>query len=154
MKTNKRGFALLLRRKNGRARFYPETIPPSLLHREGFTVIFHSVKCCDFLKSYTRSFLWLVFLLPVSYPSIPGSTQLPVISLIFFFFKFYFIWPRCTACGILFPQPGTEPVSPALGARSFNHWTTRKVLLLYLCKAKNTMLPPSWIKPLKSPRKA
>ena len=35
----------------------PETIPPSLLHTEGFTVLFLSVKCCDFLKYRTRSFL-------------------------------------------------------------------------------------------------
>lgn len=30
---NKGGFALLLRRKNGRVRFYPETIPPSVTQR-------------------------------------------------------------------------------------------------------------------------
>ena len=26
------------------------------------------------------------------------------------------------ACGILVPQPGIEPVSPALKAQSLNHW--------------------------------
>ena len=46
----------------------PETIPPSLLHTEGFTVLFLSVKCCDFLKYRTRSFLWLVSVLPISHP--------------------------------------------------------------------------------------
>ena len=30
------------------------------------------------------------------------------------------------ACGILVPQPGTEPRSPALGAGSVIHWTTRE----------------------------
>ena len=40
---------------------------------------------------------------------------------------FYFIfWLYCTACGILVPQPGIEPVSPAVEAQSLNHWTARK----------------------------
>ena len=35
---------------------------------------------------------------------------------------------RChAACGILVPQPGTEPVPPELGARSLSYWATRKV---------------------------
>ena len=32
-----------------------------------------------------------------------------------------------TAHGILVPQPGIEPVPPALEARSLNHCTTREV---------------------------
>ena len=31
------------------------------------------------------------------------------------------------ACGILVPQPGIEPVSPALEAWHCNHWTTKEV---------------------------
>ena len=31
------------------------------------------------------------------------------------------------ACGILAPQPRIEPMAPALGAQSLNHWTTREV---------------------------
>ena len=38
-------------------------------------------------------------------------------------------WPRCMACRILVPKPGTEPMSPALTAQSLNHWTTREVSL-------------------------
>ena len=30
-------------------------------------------------------------------------------------------------CGILVPWPGIKPMSPALGAWSLNHWTTRDV---------------------------
>ena len=41
-----------------------------------------------------------------------------------FFFSF---WPRCSACGILVPQPGIEPVPPAVEAQSLNHWTSREV---------------------------
>ena len=37
---------------------------------------------------------------------------------------------HCMACGILVPQPGIEPVAPALGAQSLNHWATREVLLM------------------------
>ena len=40
------------------------------------------------------------------------------LPLIFFFFFGY------EACGILVPEPGIEPVSPA---QSLNHWTTREV---------------------------
>ena len=37
------------------------------------------------------------------------------------------------ACGILVPQPGIEPVSPALEALSLNHWTAREVPVAVLC---------------------
>ena len=43
----------------------------------------------------------------------------------FYFILFY--WPRLAACGILVPQPGIEPVPPAVEARILNHWTTREV---------------------------
>ena len=39
----------------------------------------------------------------------------------------FFFWPCRTACGILVPQPGIEPASPALEAQSLDHWTTREV---------------------------
>ena len=31
------------------------------------------------------------------------------------------------ACGILVPQPGIEPMPPALEAQSLNHWSAREV---------------------------
>ena len=30
-----------------------------------------------------------------------------------------------TVCVILFPQPGIEPMPPALEAESLDHWTSR-----------------------------
>ena len=39
---------------------------------------------------------------------------------------FLFFWPCHLECGILAPQPGIEPVPPALEARSLNHWTARE----------------------------
>ena len=40
---------------------------------------------------------------------------------------FYFIfWLRRTACGILVPRPGIEPVPPAVEAQGPNHWTARE----------------------------
>ena len=36
------------------------------------------------------------------------------------------------AYGILVPQPGIEPVRPAVGMWSLNHWTTREVPCFYL----------------------
>ena len=41
-----------------------------------------------------------------------------------FFFLFFFL-PHGVACGILFPQPGIESETPALG---LNHYTVREVL--------------------------
>ena len=40
---------------------------------------------------------------------------------------------RCLlACGILVPRPGIELMPPALGVRSVNHWTARKVLFFLI----------------------
>ena len=38
----------------------------------------------------------------------------------------WFIWPCCTACGILVPQPGVEPQLSVVKVWSPNHWTTRE----------------------------
>ena len=51
-------------------------------------------------------------------------------SIFFFFFNIYlFIWLRwvLVSCSMWdpVPWPGTEPGSPALGAWSLSHWTTR-----------------------------
>ena len=35
---------------------------------------------------------------------------------------------HCMACRILVPQPGIEPVPPAIGVQSPNHWTHREFL--------------------------
>ena len=40
---------------------------------------------------------------------------------------FFFLGPYHVACGILVPQPGIEPLSPLLGARSLTHRTAREV---------------------------
>ena len=40
---------------------------------------------------------------------------------------FFFFWPRRVACRILVPGPGIEPMPPALGVQSLNHWTTGEV---------------------------
>ena len=50
------------------------------------------------------------------------GTEMDKENLVFFFF-----WPCHAACGILVPQPGIEPTSPALEARNLNHWTAREV---------------------------
>ena len=42
-------------------------------------------------------------------------------------FSFFFFWQCHVACGILFPWPGIEPISPALALQSLNHWTTSDV---------------------------
>ena len=45
----------------------------------------------------------------------------------FFLFFFLFFWLHSTACGILVPWPGIEPLPPAVEAQSLNHWTTGEV---------------------------
>ena len=40
---------------------------------------------------------------------------------------FFFFSPHYMVCGILVPQPGIEPRSPAFEARSLNHWTIGEV---------------------------
>ena len=63
------------------------------------------------------------------------SRSLWVIYFIFiFFFNFIFLLP-CTACGILVPRPGIEPMLPAVESQSLNHWTARdpvKSLAIYV----------------------
>ena len=47
---------------------------------------------------------------------------------------FFFFWSHCTACGILVPGPGIEPIHFALEALNLNHWTARKVPGEEVCK--------------------
>ena len=47
--------------------------------------------------------------------------------MIYLFFNFYLLATPCMACGILVPQPGIEPMSPAVETQSLNHWTAREV---------------------------
>ena len=55
------------------------------------------------------------------------TTGLPGKSLFLFSYLYIYFWPHCTACGILVSWPRIEPVIPALGVWSLNHWTTREV---------------------------
>ena len=55
------------------------------------------------------------------------------------FIFFNVLFTGHTACGLLVPQPGIEPMLPPLGAQSLNHWTTRKVPKRYILKEVNFM---------------
>ena len=49
--------------------------------------------------------------------------------------------PHGSACRILVPRPGIEPILPALGARSPNHWTAREVSTpLFLTSAEHLLV--------------
>ena len=50
-----------------------------------------------------------------------------------------------TACGILIPWPGVEPVSPALEVQSLNHWTAREIPHLFF--SENFCIFTSFVKP-------
>ena len=60
--------------------------------------------------------------------------------------RFFFLWPCPSACGILVPWPGMEPIPSTLEAWSLNHWTARevprKILLWVKCIEWSTMLDP------------
>ena len=45
------------------------------------------------------------------------------------YIKKNFFWPHSRACGILTPQPGIEPMRPAVEVWSLNHWTAREIPL-------------------------
>ena len=57
---------------------------------------------------------------------------------VFFFLTLIFIYlchrPGCAQHAALVPRPGIEPVPPALGEKSLNHWTIREVLPVGLLK--------------------
>ena len=56
---------------------------------------------------------------------------------------FFFFWPNHVAYRILVPQPGIKPVSPAVGAWSPNHWTSREVPTpLAFCLLPQPLLVP------------
>ena len=81
--------------------------------------------------------LWVVLPLKLYFEKI-RSVQVFHFSLLrhskIVFFKkpffFSFLWPHCAALGILVPQPGIEPVSPAMEVWSLNHWITRGVAMI------------------------
>ena len=52
----------------------------------------------------------------------------------------FFYWLHQEACGIRVPWPGTEPVPPALGAQSLNHWTTKEVCARVWCPQNGLMI--------------
>ena len=45
---------------------------------------------------------------------------------------FFYFGPHCAAYGILVPDQGIEPMSPAEEVQSPNHWTTRKLPSFFL----------------------
>ena len=56
-------------------------------------------------------------------------TLLPILKRCFTFILFFFFFLSChTACRIPVPQPGIEPIPPAVETWGLNHWTARAVL--------------------------
>ena len=61
------------------------------------------------------------------------------------FFVFFFGGggaPLRVVCGILVPQPGTEPGPTAVGAQSPHHWTAREVPGLFLTSGDSRICLP------------
>ena len=64
----------------------------------------------------------------------PSEVSKSHVNFLFFFLQGFFFcgaWgvgrKGYAACGILVPQPGIEPMPPALGQWSLKHWTTREI---------------------------
>ena len=66
---------------------------------------------------------------PVHIPLLVSFASHNSISFLFLYIYLFLSFGRTVSCGILLPQPGIDPASPALGAWSLNHWTTRAGLL-------------------------
>ena len=58
-------------------------------------------------------------------PAIPGDSSF-FFNICFYLFL-WLCWVLVAACGIYFPDQGSNPRPPALGAWSLSHWTTREV---------------------------
>ena len=54
------------------------------------------------------------------------TLKFPLISALFFTMFIYFR-PHLEACEIFVPQPGIEPVPPAVQVWRLNHWTAREI---------------------------
>ena len=62
------------------------------------------------------------------------TREFPARCILIIIINFFFFGCAAQLVGILVPQPGVEPVPPAVEARSLNHWTAREVA--HFCKKK------------------
>ena len=62
--------------------------------------------------------------------------------------ELHFLCFLAAPCGILVPQPGMEPVPPALGAQSPNPWTSGNSLVTLLCICLVARLCPTLCNPM------
>ena len=85
-----------------------------------------------------------------SCPTLPSLSPIWVYVIMLFFvfvfcFLFFFLqgfWPHRMACRILVPQPGIEPMPPAVEVRSPNHRTTREfpyVIMLNILEIQDNL---------------
>ena len=108
----------------------------SVMDREAWRATIHGVT-----KSWTRLSDWTELPeitkegKPFSYPL--KLTGFPILRNVYLclFKKKIFLGGHVWACGILASQPGTELVTPALGAQSqsLKRWTTREVPIYVFC---------------------
>ena len=65
---------------------------------------------------------------PKTINKIAISTYLTIIKYLFMYLCIYlFLFFGHTACGILVPWPGIEPVPPVVEVQSLNYWAAREV---------------------------
>ena len=85
-------------------------------------------------------FLVLCFILKFqcdySYSLKQGFQTFQILGTLFFIYSFFFFffpfWSYRVTWGILVPQPGIEPIPPAVEVCSLNHWTPRSPVLYFL----------------------
>ena len=82
------------------------------------------------------------------------SSLINFMKMTIIFIVFFSLGLRCVSCGIVFPQPETEPRPSAVKVWSCNHWTTREfpVRCCFLMASKNNKKNPnllfSYINPM------
>ena len=102
-------------------------------------LVFHCPESCDLTSPLSVDFIFVTIFSKIMLQwRIAWQRQKQDFFLFeaFSFFLFlklflftYLFWPHCAACGILVPQPGIEPVPPAVEGWSPNLWTAREFSL-------------------------
>ena len=71
---------------------------------------------------------WLYFLLSGKWKRCPPNCSSTLYLFYSMIFKnFFLFWLYHSACSVLVPRPGIEPVPLAAEAQSLNHWATKEV---------------------------
>ena len=99
------------------------------------------IKQCRRKSREIKTTDWKLLLTIHSLLQVLGTEQWTKLGGPFILFLFFtYVLPRCLACGISVPQPGTEPALLAVKAQIPNYWTTREFLRSFILKREPSLL--------------